>query len=301
MICAINLQKRFDKFSALDNVNVEIPSGCVYGLVGTNGSGKSTFLRLLAGVYYPNEGLITLDGESIYDNAKIKTGIFFLPDTPFYFHQGTVRKMADFYKLIYQNFDVEIYRKMLTIFPIDPKAPIASMSKGMQRQAALILPFACRPRLLLLDEAFGGLDPFIRKSLKSLISESVAEYGMTVMIASHNLRELEDLCDHVGLIHQGHFLLNSDIDDLKGNIQSVQIVLDKPAEDVAAAAGLELLHVNQMQGSMQNWIIRGDRDEVLERLNAFSPKYLEAVAPTLEEIFIWTTEVPEYDVSKIIL
>jgi len=300
MISANNLTKKFEKIKAVDNVTCDIKSGCVYGLVGTNGSGKSTFLRLLAGVYYPDKGSIKIDGNDIFDNSEVKANTFFLPDTPYFFHQSSINKMAKFYKHIYKNFDEELYKKLLSIFPVNPAKTISSMSKGMQRQAAIVLAFSCRPKLIILDEAFDGLDPLIRKSLKSIICDAITESEITVVIASHNLRELEDLCDYIGLMHQGNFLLNNNLDDLKETIHNVQIVSDINPDELKNI-GLDLLEVKKNQGNLQNWIIRGGRDEILEKLNKYSPKYLEIVSPTLEDIFIWTTEVIGYDVSKIIV
>ena len=300
LIRAAELTKTFDGANAVERVTFEIPDGCICGLVGTNGSGKSTLLRLISGVYYPDGGTVKINEEDVFDNIHAKSELFFLPDTPYYFHQSSVSGMADFYAGVYKNFDRNLYSKLLTVFPVDPKKSINSFSKGMQRQAALLLAFSCRPRLLLLDEAFDGLDPLILKTLKSLISDLVSECGMTVIIASHNLRELENLCDHVGLMHKGHVLLHSNIDDLKQNTHNVQIVCGVTAAEMITH-GIDILQIKQEQGELRNLIIRGDGNDIKNRLEALAPKYLEINSPTLEEIFIYTTEVADYDFSKIIV
>ena len=300
MIRAAELIKTFDGINAVNSVNCEIPFGCVYGLVGTNGSGKSTFLRLLAGVHYAESGSIQIDGKDVFDNCEVKANLFFLPDTPYYFHQSSTSDMAKFYADIYTNFDRELYEKLLTVFPIDPKKNIASMSKGMQRQAALLLAFSCKPRILLLDEAFDGLDPLILKTIKSLISDCVSEYNMTIIIASHNLRDLENLCDHVGLMHRGKLLLNSNLDDLKQNIHNVQIVCDMFADELCAF-DIEVLQLKKGQGKLNNLIVRGNKEDIIQKLSNVPHQYLEIVPPTLEEIFTYSVEVEGYDFSKIIL
>ena len=300
MIRAIELTKTFDGTNAVDHINCEIPSGCTYGLVGTNGSGKSTLLRLIAGVYYPDGGSIDIDGKKIFDNSDVKSQMFFLPDNPYFFHQSNTVDMAKFYAGVYKNFDEELYNKLLTVFTINPKKNISSLSKGMQRQVAFLLAFACKPGLLLLDEAFDGLDPLILKTLKSLISDYVSEYQMTFIIASHNLRELETLCDHIGLMHGGKLLLNHNIDYLKQNIHNVNVVCNVPNDELIAR-GIDILQVKQEQGELRNLIVRGDGDDIKNKLEVIYPKYLAINAPTLEEIFIYTTEVSDYDFSKIIV
>lgn len=222
MIRAENLTKIFGGKKALDSVSVNIGDGSIYGLVGSNGSGKSTLLRLASGVYMADGGSITSDGEKIFDNPKVKSRIAYLGDTPYFMQNATIKETADFYRRLYPRFDNTLYNRLLEVFPLDYKAKISTMSKGMQRQAALINAIASSPDYLLLDEAFDGLDVVIRKALKGILVDGVTARGMTTVIASHNLRELEDLCDSVGLVHNGHMVLSDEVDKLKGNLHKVQ-------------------------------------------------------------------------------
>ena len=298
MIEIQNLTKQFGSFKALDGINCSIPAGSVYGLVGTNGSGKSTFLRTLAGVYYPDGGNATIDGQIIYENNDVKSQTFFVPDSPYFLHQSSIQDMAEFYAMIYSEFSLDRLDKLSSIFPIDINMRIAFMSKGMQRQAALMLALACMPKYLLLDEAFDGLDPIIRQALKRLISDGISENNMTVIIASHNLRELEDLCDHVGLLHKSKMLLSSDLDSLKSSLQKVQAVFDTvPSSDVFS--NMNILSIKQ-QGLIVNLVMRGEFEQVQAQIASLNPKFMQIMQPTLEEIFIYELGVTEYDVSKIL-
>ena len=220
MIKANNLTKKFGKNKALDNVTFEIPEGSIYGLVGSNGSGKSTFMRLISGVYMADGGEILVDNQNPFDNSLIKSKICYLPDTPYFIHQSNLNEMMRYYKMLYKDFDIDRFEQLLKFFPLDRRARISTMSKGMQRQAALILAISTKPKYLLLDEAFDGLDPIMRKVLKSLLAEGVSD-GMTAIIASHNLRDLDELCDTVGILHNGKVLLNDDIENLRGGIHKV--------------------------------------------------------------------------------
>ena len=217
MIEAVNLTKNFLTKTALDAVNFTIKDGSIYGLVGSNGSGKSTLLRLISGVYTPDGGDIIVDGMRVFDNAELKSKICYLPDNPFFIHQANINDMVKYYKMLYPTFDTERFEYLSGVFPLDPKARIATMSKGMQRQAALMLALSVNPKYLLLDEAFDGLDPVMRKVLKSLLAEGVSD-GMTAIIASHNLRDLDELCDTVGLLHNGKILFNDEIDAVLSEI-----------------------------------------------------------------------------------
>lgn len=298
MIEAKQLTKRFDTLAALDQVDFTIRPGTVYGLVGSNGSGKSTFLRLIAGIYYPDGGEILVDGQRPFDNLSVKSRVFFLPDSPYFVHQSNVDEMADFYSLFYGRFNRERYAYLCSVFPIDTKMRISRMSKGMQRQAALMLALSCMPDILLLDEAFDGLDPIIRQVLKRLLADSIAQYGLTVIIASHNLRELEDLCDHIGLLHKGKIIFNSELDMLKSGLHKVQAAFHLvPPPD--RLQGLDILKIQQ-QGAMLHMVIRGDAEEIRQRLNVLEPIFVEMMAPTLEEIFIYELEVTGYDIRSIL-
>lgn len=298
MIKATKLTKIFDGKTALSNLDLEINDGSIYGLIGSNGSGKSTLLRLAAGIYTPDSGKITADGEKIFDNFRKKTEIAYLGDTPYFMPHATIRETAKLYRTIYPNFDNALYNRLLEIFPLDYKAKIATMSKGMQRQAALIMAIASSPKYLLLDEAFDGLDPVIRKVLKSILIEGAENRSMTTVIASHNLMELEDLCDSVGLIHSGSIIFSDPIDVLKGKLHKVQMAF-RQIPEVSVFSGLDMLKIER-SGSVINMIVRGDQDEIMAYINRLSPIFSECIEPTLEEMFIYELGVTGYDVKSII-
>ncbi len=298
MIDATDLTKRFDTFTALDHINLQIETGSIFGLVGSNGSGKSTLLRLLSGVYLADGGQLTVDRSPVGDHPALKAKIFYLSDTPWFIHQSNLLEMAKFYAMMYTTFCWETYEKMLQVFPISPLGKISTMSKGMQRQAALILALACQPSYLLLDEAFDGLDPVMRAALKQVLINGISQWNMTVIIASHNLRELEDLCDHVGLLHNGKVIFNSELDQLKETLQKVQVVFPQPVE-AQVFDNLKVLKATQ-SGSMWQLVIRGEQQEILNTLSALQPVYLEAISPTLEEIFVYELEAIGYDVHNIL-
>ncbi|MBQ2135728.1 MAG: ABC transporter ATP-binding protein, partial [Clostridia bacterium] len=255
MIEAINLTKRFENKIALDSVNFEIKEGSVYGLVGSNGSGKSTLMRLISGVYTSDGGDILIDGEKPFNNPQLKSKICYLPDTPYFIHQSNINEMAKYYAMLYPTFDWERFEYLSSIFPLNKKARIATMSKGMQRQAALMLCLSVRPKYLLLDEAFDGLDPVMRKVLKSLLAEGVSD-GMTAIIASHNLSDLESLCDSVGLLHNGNIVFNEDIDNLKGNVHKVQAVFSM-IPDLSVFDELKPMKIEKT-GSLIQLVVKGD-------------------------------------------
>ena len=298
MIKAVDLVKNFDTKAALDGVNFEIEEGSIYGLVGANGSGKSTLLRVIAGVYMPDSGNIIVDDMKVFNNSPLKEKICYLPDTPFFLHQSNLNEMAKLYEGLYSSFSRERYEYLTGVFPLDKKAKIANMSKGMQRQAALILALSCCPKYLLLDEAFDGLDPVMRKVLKSLLIEGIDGGGMTAIIASHNLRELEELCDKVGLIHSGKILFNDSIDSLKGNLHKVQIAFER-VPDTSVFDSLDVLKIERM-GSLLNLAVRGDAGEIQTFMKRLNPVFVELLPPTLEEIFMYELEVTGYDVKEIL-
>lgn len=298
MIEAKSLVKCFDDFTALTALTTKIESNSIYGLVGSNGSGKSTFLRLLAGVYMPDGGTITLDGKSVFENIGVKERIFFVADDLFFLPQSTIHDMASFYQGIYRNFSRERYEKLCTIFPLDPKKKINTFSKGMKRQVALMMGLACMPDVLLLDEAFDGLDPIMRGAVKKLLADDIAARGMTVIITSHNLRELEDLCDHVGLLHQGRILFEKEIDELKLGFCKVHAAFPDGVSDEV----LNKLNIMQVSksGSLLNLIVRGTSDKTSEYLLSNGAVFAEGVPLTLEEVFIHEMEAVGYDYNNII-
>ena len=297
MIEAINLTKRFENKIALDSVNFEIKEGSVYGLVGSNGSGKSTLMRLISGVYTSDGGDILIDGEKPFNNPQLKSKICYLPDTPYFIHQSNINEMAKYYAMMYPTFDWVRFEYLSSIFPLNKKARIATMSKGMQRQAALMLCLSVRPKYLLLDEAFDGLDPVMRKVLKSLLAEGVSD-GMTAIIASHNLSDLESLCDSVGLLHNGNIVFNEDIENLKGNVHKVQAVFSM-IPDLSVFDELKPMKIEKT-GSLIQLVVKGDEKEIKSFLNALVPVFIELVPPSLEEIFVYELEEKGYDFEELL-
>ena len=297
MIQAQNLTKAFEGFVALDNLNTTITEGSIYGLVGSNGSGKSTLLRLISGVYYPNGGWVRIDDQDTYENPDIKNRVFFLSDDLYFLNKSTVNEMADFYSRVYTGFSWEKYEEYRKLFPIDTAKRISTFSKGMKRQAAIMLALSCCPDYLLLDEAFDGLDPVIRLLVKKLIMSEIADRNITVVVTSHNLRELEDLCDHVGLLHKGRILFERELDDLKLGLCKVQAVL--PGEVNWEEAGLNVMQCKR-QGSVVNLLVRGPAEESLELVRRAGASFAEAVPLTLEEVFIGEMEGVGYDYDNLI-
>lgn len=298
MIKSNALVKCFGDFTALAALTTNIPAGSIYGLVGSNGSGKSTFLRLIAGVYSPDGGTLTVEGQPVYENIAVKKRIFFLADDLYFLPQSSMQDMAEFYRNAYPGFSQERYDKLCSIFPLDPKKKLSTFSKGMKRQAALLMGLSCQPDLLLLDEAFDGLDPIIRGAVKKLLSDDISSRGMTVIITSHNLRELEDLCDHVGLLHQGRILFEREIDELKLGFCKVHAVFPGGMPE-DALKDLKIMQVSRT-GSLVNLIVRGTSNETSEYLLKHGATFAEGVSLTLEEVFIHEMEAVGYDYNNII-
>lgn len=283
MIKTQNLTKRFDGETALAGVDCLIPQGCIYGLVGSNGAGKSTFLRLLSGIYRPDEGTVTIDSLPVYDNPAVKGRMAFVPDDLYFLPGADLRRMMKLYEAAYPAFDKAYCFRLIETLRLNPCKAIHTFSKGMRRQASLLLALSCRPDYLFFDETFDGLDPVVRRLVKSLICQEVSERQVTAIIASHSLRELEDTCDQLALLHEGGIVLESDVSDLKTSLFKVQIALPEPY-DRTVFEGIELLEYNRL-GSVSRLIIRGGRDETVQRLQALSPLVLDVLPLTLEEVF----------------
>jgi len=298
MITMNNLTKTFENFTALDSFTSEIPGGSIYGLVGTNGSGKSTLLRLISGIYRPDGGEILVEGEAPFESVAVKSQIVHVSDDLYFLPQSTMDDMARFYAGVYQSFDWETYRAMCGRFPIDPKKKIGKFSKGMKRQTALILALACHPKILLLDEAFDGLDPVIRIGLRKILADAISGGDVTVMIASHNLRELEDLCDHMGLLHRGKIIFAREIDQVKLGFCKVQAAFNQLPDD-GQLSGLDIAQ-RSVAGSVLTLIVRGRPDEIMAVIQKLGPLFVETVPLTLEEVFIHEMEAVGYDYNKII-
>ena len=288
-----NVTKTFGSFHALEGLNMTVPTGTVYGLVGPNGAGKSTAIRHLTGVYRPDCGEITLDGQPIYENPAAKGRIGYIPDDIFYFPSASLEDMRRYYRGIYQQFDNALFERLYEVFQLPKKSPIRRFSKGMQKQAAFHLAICCRPEVLILDEPVDGLDPVMRRQVWSLILADVAEHGTTVLISSHNLRELEDVCDHVGIMDHGKMLLEKSLADMQGNTVKLQLVGQPPE-------GLEILHESH-SGRLGTYIIRGTAEAVSETVAASSPAYFDVLPLSLEEIFIYELGGVNYEVKNIIL
>ena len=288
-----NVTKTFGNFTALDNLSMTIPKGAVYGLVGPNGAGKSTAIRHLIGVYRPDSGEITMEGQPIYENSALKERIASIPDDVFYYPSATMEEMHKFYRGIYPQFDEELYQKLFEVFQLPKKTQIRRFSKGMQKQAAFHLSICCRPDVLILDEPVDGLDPVMRRQVWSLILSDVAQRGTTVLISSHNLRELEDICDYVGIMDHGKMLLERSLADMQGNTVKLQMVGQVPE-------GLNILH-ESTSGRLNTLIVRGTAEEVEAMVAAANPAYFDILPLSLEEIFIYELGGVNYEVKNIVL
>ncbi len=299
MICATDATKRFDKLIAVDHVNAEIQDGSVFGLIGSNGAGKSTFLRMLAGILKPDIGRTTIDEQDIFENLELKQRCFYISDEQFFFSGVTPAEMRQYYCTLYPKFDVDRYKRLMKAFDLDERRKIRTFSKGMKKQVSVILGVCAGADYLFCDETFDGLDPVVRQAVKSLFAEDVAERGMTPVIASHNLRELEDICDHIGLLHRGGILFSRDLDDMKLGIHKLQVIWDgEPPQNLFD--GMQVLHKDR-RGSLYTYTVRGDRADVQGQVQAAAPVFFELLPLTLEEIFISETEVVGYDIKSLLL
>ena len=293
MITLNHITKTFGTFKALDDLTLTVPKGAVYGLVGPNGAGKSTAIRHITGVYRPDSGSVTVDGKPVYENPEIKQTIGYIPDEIFYFTPATLEDMRKFYAGLYPRFDNDLFQRLKDIFNLPEKTPIRRYSKGMQKQAAFQLTLSCRPEVLILDEPVDGLDPVMRRQVMSLILSDVAEHGTTVLISSHNLRELEDVCDHVGIMDHGKMLLERSLADMQGSTVKVQLVGNVPEN-------LEILH-ETASGRLKTLVVRGDAETVSRSIAAEKPDYFDVLPLSLEEIFIYELGGVNYEVKNIIL
>ena len=297
MIEVKNVVKVFDGFRALDEISINVPKGAIYGLVGPNGAGKSTLIRHLAGIYRQNAGEILIDGQPVYENPDIKSRVAYIPDEIFYFVQSGIKDMMRYYRGIYPGFDMDRYDKLRSVFKLDEKRPMRRLSRGMQKQAAFWLALSMRPDVLILDEPVDGLDPVMRRQIWSLILGDVEENGTTVLVSSHNLRELEDVCDHVGIIHKGRTMIEHALADLQDNIVKVQVVFN---DGSSLPEGMNVLHESK-SGKITTLIIRGRADEVTNAIEASQPLFYDVVPLTLEEVFIYELGGADYAVKDIFI
>lgn len=300
MIEVINITKRFDSFTALDQVDMHVEKGAIYGLVGPNGAGKSTIIRHITGAYRQDEGEIRVNGAPVYENAAVKECIAYIPDDIFYFNASNLKDMMKFYKDMYPKFDTELFERLQECFPaVNKKRAIRRLSKGMQKQAAFWLAICCRPKLLILDEPVDGLDPVMRRQIWSILMSDVAEHGTTVLVSSHNLRELEDVCDHVGIMHHGRVIMEKSLDDLQGSVSKIQAAFES-AELPPFPDGMEILH-RSSAGRVHTLIIRGEQDLLRAQIQSLNPILLDVLPLTLEEIFIYELGGAEYEVKDILI
>ena len=299
MIQARNVVKSFDGFQALRGTTLHVRRGCIYGLVGPNGAGKSTIIRHIAGIYKPEAGEIYIDGQPIWENVELKQRIAYIPDEIFYYQGASIDDMCKFYRAIYKNFDIELFGKLEEFFPkINRKKKIRSLSKGMQKQVAFWLAISCRPDVLILDEPVDGLDPVMRKQVWSILMKEVADRRMTVLVSSHNLRELEDVCDHVGIMSEGSVILERSLEEMQENTIKIQIAFEGEMPDMSDIR--DILHVSN-SGRVITVIAKGNAAQITAQIEAKRPLFYDLLPLTLEEIFIYELGGTDYEVKDILL
>ena len=300
MISIENLSKAFGRTQAVNDVTLSVKEGEVFGLVGTNGAGKSTLLRMAAGVLKPDSGRILVDDAPVFDEPGTKEKIFFIPDDAYFFPNATPVSMRDYYAALYPAFDRKRFDELLKCFSLDSNRKIAEFSKGMKKQLNVLLAVSSGAKYILCDETFDGLDPVMRQGVKSLFSKDMSDKGLVPVIASHNLRELEDICDHVGLLHEGGVLLSEDLSEMKLNLQKVQVVFNNDEDKARALEGLDVL-IEEQRGRLWTITVRAGREETEAHMRGAEPVFFEVLKLSLEEIFISETEVKGYDVRRFIL
>lgn len=300
MIEIRNISKSFDSIKALDDVSASIEEGHVFGLVGTNGAGKSTLMRLMCGVLEADGGSVTVDGEAVYDNPEAKGKIFYISDDQFFYNGGTPRDMLRLYQAYYPGFDGRKWTALMERFGLDARRRVSTFSKGMKKQLSIICGMCANTKYLLCDETFDGLDPVMRQAVKALFVKEMGERGLTPVIASHNLRELEDICEYVGLLHRGGILFEKDLDEMKMNIHKVQCVVREEAVLRRMMDDLHIVAVDR-RGVLYTFTVRGTREDVEGYMERLSLVYYELLPLSLEEIFISETEVRGYDIKTLIL
>ncbi|MBQ9437860.1 MAG: ABC transporter ATP-binding protein [Lachnospiraceae bacterium] len=299
MIKLENISKSFDGYAAVSDLTLRIKEGQVFGMIGTNGAGKSTVLRMMSGVLKPDSGEVTLDELPVFENVKAKQNLFFIADDPYFFGTGNPADMAAYIGTVYGGFDQEKFKTLLERFNLDYKRKISTFSKGMKKQVSILLGLCANTKYLYLDETFDGLDPVMRQGVKSLLAKEMEERGLTPVIASHNLRELEDICDSVGLLHKGGVILEKDLEELKDSIQKVQAVFPEDFDIVGLKERLDIIKEEE-RGRLRTWVLRGTKEAAEKTLKEAAPVFYEVLPLTLEEIFISETNVIGYDLHNII-
>ena len=299
MIEIKNISKTYGDVKSLENINSTIAAGSIYGLIGSNGSGKSTLLRIMSGIMRGDEGQIDYDGERVFENPDVKKSFVFLSDEQYFLPGSTLDEMAGIYASFYPNFSREKYHELAKLFNLPYDRKINTFSKGMKKQASVLLALASNVKYILCDETFDGLDPVMRQLVKKLLANEVVTNGMTAVIASHNLREIEDICDHIGLLHKGGILFESELDSLKREIHAVQIVLEDDIKESDVFADFHVVSSTK-RGSLSTIVVRGEREAVEAAAKAASPQFCEIIPLTLEEIFISEMEERGYDYSEVL-
>ena len=299
MIEMINVSKSFDGVKAVENVNLSIQKGSIYGLIGSNGAGKTTLIKLLSGIYLQDQGKVTVDGEQVYENVSLKESIFYIPDQPYFLSQYTAKQMAHFYKSIYPTWSDVRFQHLAESFELDIHKKLHTFSKGWQRQAAFILALSAKPNILILDEPMDGMDPVVRKKVKNLLIQDVADWEMTILMSSHNLREVEDICDHIGMIHKGKLIFEKELDELKEDIHKIQVAY-KEGVPKNLLGNLNVLH-SEKRGSVLLYIIKGNEEEIVKQIRQTNPVIFDLLPLTLEEIFIYEMGDIGYAIENIVV
>ncbi|MBU5449308.1 ABC transporter ATP-binding protein [Acetivibrio sp. MSJd-27] len=300
MIQVNHITKYFEQFKALDDLCLHVKKGSVYGLIGPNGAGKTTVINHITGVYRPNGGEVLVNGQNCYENTAVKQKLLYIPDDLYFFATFSIQQMAKFYAETYKDFNWERYETLKQVFGIHEKKLVSKLSKGMKKQVAFWLAISSMPDVLVLDEPVDGLDPVMRKKVWNLVVQDVSERQMTVLVSSHNLRELEDICDTVGILHRGHMLLEKELDDLKGDIHKFQVAFPQDGAVEQLEKELEVLHVSKM-GSVSLLIIKGDRKKISDKIAEYNPLISDSVQLTLEEVFIYELGGIGYDIKDIFI
>ncbi|MBW4084379.1 ABC transporter ATP-binding protein [Paenibacillus sp. S150] len=300
MIEIRGVSKSFQGEKAVDSLSLTVHKGAIYGLLGSNGAGKTTLMKTLAGIYRPEAGTVRIGGQPVYESPQVKQRVIFMPDSPYFFPQASLKSMAAYYRSIYPGWSDKRYTELGSAFRLAAGRKLSRFSKGMQRQAAFWLALSCTPDVLIMDEPIDGLDPVMRRQIKNLLFQEVAERELTVLISSHNLREIEDLCDHVGIMHAGRMLVEKDLDDLKADTHKVQVAFRDERHASALAAKLQILH-QERRGSVDLYIVKGDRERIKQAFHVYEPYVFDLLPLTLEEIFIYEMGDAGYDAQPILL
>lgn len=299
MIQIENVSKSYGDIKSLSGITSSVENGSIYGLIGSNGSGKSTLLRIMCGIMRPDSGEVKFDGHSVYENVAVKENVVYLSDDQYFIPNSTLNEMAALYSSVYRKFSMLRCQELMRLFNLDGSRKLSTFSKGMKKQASILLGLSCYPKYLLCDETFDGLDPVMRQLVKKLLADEVLEHGLTPVIASHNLREIEDICDHIGLLHKGGILFESELDALKSEIHAVQFVCNENQNAHEIFEGFHIVSQNK-RGNLTNMVLRGSRELIEQRLSSADLRYHEIIPLTLEEIFISEMEERGYDYSNIV-